>query len=569
MTFRRIVEFCRPLRPLLFALMLVAVWGRAGAQEPVVGGPADMKEEAPVVDAVPVRAARLTYMAGAVQVQRSDNTGEDTPVLNMPLNEGTRLITGDYGQAEVEFEDGSVVRVTPRSTITLDSLGLEGGTARTEMTLLGGLAYFELRKASGYIYKLHAGGVTLTPVENATVRVRLDNAPAEFAVLSGAVRLERAEGFRAEVRAGESLHADAKDEDRYFLNSQVTQESWDSWNESRDQLAADEADKRTAARDGYAGGQGYGWSDLDANGTWYEIQGQGLVWQPNVADESFDPYGYGNWVWSSAGYVWASGYGWGWTPFRCGHWMYFPGFGWAWQANNFCGRWGLGGGGGGIQIRGRTPPQYKPVPMPIRGPGKVHPIVPVHGVNGPRPPVLPGGVRRIGGVPITPLPRVGAGFGRGGSAVGQALNRDFPVDAKTHRPVLGVGVTDGNSPGAVLANRPVVNTEWKSVTPKVPASAEGERKPVSARTDHGSNDRRGLPVVIQPGPAPVRSSPVQTAPVETVRPVRTPPPAPAPVQSRPPAPAPAPPPVQWHPAPAPQPAPVQAPTVRTDSGKPK
>ena len=559
MSFCRINKLCRPLRPLFFVLIVVGLMTRLGAQEPVVGGPAEIKNDLPVADQAPVRTARLTFIAGSVQIQRADNTGEDTPVLNMPLNEGTRLVCGDYGQAEVEFEDGSVVRVTPRSSLTLDGLGLEGSTARTEMTLLSGLAYFELRKANSYIYTLHAAGVTLTPIENATVRVHVEDGPAVFSVLSGAVRLERAEGFRAEVRAGESLHGDAKDESRYFLNSQIVEESWDRWNESRDLFASEETGKRTAARDNYAGGQGYGWSDLDANGTWYNVPGQGQVWQPTVADENFDPYGYGNWVWSNVGYVWASGYSWGWTPFRCGDWVFFPGFGWGWMANNFCGRWGFGGGGD--VLIGRGPTHYKPVPVPIKGPGKVHPIVPVHGVDGPRPPVLPGGVRRIGGVPVSPLPPVGAGFGRGGSVVGQALNRDFPVDMKTHRPLLGAVVTEGNSPGAVLVNRGGGNTEWRSVQPK-------DKAPVAVQGEHGTWERRS-PGVVTP-PAPLRASPVQTVPVQTLAPVRTPSsaPAPAPVQSRPPAPMPAPPPVQWHSAPAPAPQPVQSP-AKTDTGKSK
>ena len=72
---------------------------------------------------------------------------------------------------------------------------------------------------------------------------------------------------------------------------------------------------------------------------------------PLREDADFDPYGYGSWVaYPGAGYVWASGYTWGWTPFRCGSWSYWNGFGWGWSPGAGCGRagWGFGRGFGGV-----------------------------------------------------------------------------------------------------------------------------------------------------------------------------------------------------------------------------
>ena len=351
------------MRKLGWLLALVVGCAACGAQQ----------DEA----SAPVRAGRLTYFAGAVEVQRADNTGVDEPVLNMPIAEGTRLVCGDYGQAEVEFEDGSLVRITPQSSVSVDTLGLQGGVAQTGMTVLGGLAYFELRKSPGYTYAVSAGGVAMSPVENAEVRVALNDGPAEFAVLSGTVRVDG--GFTTEVHAGESVRADAKDASRYFLSAQIALESWDSWNGERDRAAEDETEKRTAARDEFAGVQGYGWSDLDANGTWYDAPGEGQVWQPYAADEGFDPYGYGGWVWQGVGYVWASGYQWGWTPFRCGRWEYYPGFGWGWVPDGRCSRWGSAGGV--VLVGGRRPEHYKPTLAPPKGPVKTHPIIYVRGAE--------------------------------------------------------------------------------------------------------------------------------------------------------------------------------------------
>ena len=172
----------------------------------------------------------------------------------------------------------------------------------------------------------------------------------------------------------------------------------------------------------------------------------------------FDPYGFGSWVYTTGpGYVWSSGYSWGWTPFRCGSWSYWQGFGWGWVPGRGCGYagWGFGGGGwggggggwgtgGGRRVNrinlSTVPPGYKrPLPPVAGGPVRVHPIVPVR--TGPGP--ADRGVHafeagRIAGTTVMPLRTLGAGYtARGGSAVGASLRRDFPVDRVTRQPVMG------------------------------------------------------------------------------------------------------------------------------------
>ena len=392
------------------------------------------------------RFARLSYLQGNIAVSRADGTGSEAAQLNMPLTEGSRVTTAEDGQAEVEFEDGSLVRLTPNTSMSLDHMSVDtGGNYQTLLSLVHGLVYAELRAASKYAYQLNVDGALVSPVENATIRVNLDEPPAVIAVLTGRAHVERSssqdtEGYRTDVRGGETLTADPFDTSRYFLSQQIAQDSWDNWNEERDQAALDEAAAQTAARDSLQGAQGYGWSDLDANGSWYDVPGQGQVWQPTVAmDANFDPYGYGSWVWAPGGYVWASGYNWGWTPFRCGNWSYWNGFGWGWAPGVNCGFGGGGFPGGVFVINIIRPPHGYPFPVcPGRSPTGVHPIVVVHSGHGPAMPVGPvRGPRTIAGHLVEPLPPVGNGYtSRGGSALGASLRRDFPMD-RNHQPVIG------------------------------------------------------------------------------------------------------------------------------------
>lgn len=454
--------------------------------------------------------ARLTSTEGFVRVDRGDGTAGDPGLLNMPLTERETIATGEDGQAEVEFEDGSLARLTPNTTLKLARLG---GGSGAQLALGKGLAYFELRYAPGISYTVLAGADRLRPVENTTVRINLDEPPPAIAVLDGTAQVERTGSYATDVRAGETFRADTTGAGRYFLTAEIAPDTWDAWNEARDQQAADAAARQTEARTNYAGAKGYGWSDLDANGTWYDMGAQGQVWQPQGGDDAgFDPYGNGSWVWYPAGgYVWASAYSWGWTPFRCGNWSYWNSFGWGWapagNCVNFGGGFGYGYGGGYDGSNGRgllnislAPRGYllnRP-PNPTR-PG-LHPIVsvgsgPMKGgpMQGglmkitPYAPSTPGGTRMIGGVRAIPLRGTALGYTpRGGSATGAALVRDYPVDRASHVPVMGVRPGQGAASGFTPSNADSVQTIYgiggvrggTVVAPRVPTASGQSVVPV-------------------------------------------------------------------------------------------
>jgi FecR protein len=502
---------------------------------------AGMATSAWAYDAPLRRSARLSYLQGSVSVEHADNAEGEAAQLNMPLVQGLRLTTGNDGQAEIEFEDGSLVRMTPNSTLGLNNLSVDGsGDFQTQLALTRGMVYVELRAAPKYSYRIYAGGDVVTPLENATVRINLDETPAKVAVVTGSAQVERSPsvdgtgGYRVDVRAGESFAADVSDYSRYYLTHEIVPDSWDSWNEERDQAAADQAANRTEVRDNFAGDQGYGWSDMDANGSWYDVPGQGQVWQPEVAtDPDFDPYGYGSWVWSpGAGYVWASGYEWGWTPFRCGNWSYWGGFGWGWMPGANCGFGGWGFGNTVYVINVIRPPLgYRPPrPLPVRGPGGVHPIVPVRPVHIPTVPLdETHGPRTIAGHTVEPLRPIGNAYtSRGGSVVGASLTRDFPVDRVNHQPVMGntLGATQSTTPargewrsGAYRSNSGTALAPGQPARPMAPAGP-----PTHPAREQG--EYHPAPRTFESAPRSMASPPRAVAPSLPPRPTYAPPPHP-------------------------------------------
>src|ERR1700752_4154100 len=64
----------------------------------------------------PARAVRLSYVDGKVTLSQDNQVVTDQAVANTPLLEGMTLSTADDGRAEVQFEDGSVARLSPDSS---------------------------------------------------------------------------------------------------------------------------------------------------------------------------------------------------------------------------------------------------------------------------------------------------------------------------------------------------------------------------------------------------------------------------------------------------------------------
>ena len=416
------------------------------------------------------RAVRLSSVDGKVQLSLNNQVMADQAVVNVPLFEGTQVVTADDGKAEIQFEDGSVARVSPNSSLTLKVLRGQGTSSQTELVLDGGLGYFELQSTeqSGTI-KVRFGESVVTASGFTVMRIDVDNPPGTLAVFSGNAHLERGSAVVIDMHGGESVTLNASDVTGYNLAESIEPDSWDSWNQDRDQSLTAEAAAQTGAATSYVNNNSPAWNDLDANGTWYDVPGQGNVWSPYEASSSgWDPYGNGNWIFNPGyGYIWASGYPWGFMPYQCGAWNYYNNFGWGWAPGmGGCQPWwGYGGGGGGyfgpnigMGFRGYHPPARPREPHGPRGPG---------GANGGRPFPVVGVVRnpsRGGGSglpprdrntpiviaghtaqPIHPLPQpVRPGFGRPGQGFG---NRTAPIDSGANRGTNPGAISGGARPG--------------------------------------------------------------------------------------------------------------------------
>ncbi len=284
-----------------------------------------------------VRIVRLSDVQGTVEVDRGTGQGYERAALNMPMVEGMKLAAKADGRAEVEFEDGSTVRITPNSRIDFSTLSLEdsGGRVST-LSLTQGLAYVDYTaKGKGDAFTLMFKDEKVRPGQAVHFRVDLQDANAVLAVFSGELKVDGPSGV-AEVGKNKTATFDFAAGNKFAIAKNIEELPFDAWDKQQAKYQQTYASKGSYRDYPY----GYGVSDLNYYGNYTNIPGYGMMWQPYFAGVGWSPFADGSWMfYPGMGYTWVSAYPWGWMPYRYGAWNFVPGYGWMWQPGGFGGGW--------------------------------------------------------------------------------------------------------------------------------------------------------------------------------------------------------------------------------------
>src|SRR5258708_32512255 len=303
--------------------------------------------------------AALRAVQGSVQMDGGPGDGYEKPFPNMPVVEGSRLKTGVDGRAEVEFEDGSALRIVPNSEVEFTRLSLgDDGQKLSTMQLAAGMAYINYRGKPGDDFTLNFGRESVTLAESSHFRAGLGSDNATLAVIKGRLNVSGPSG-PVEV---EQKHTATFDVDHSDVAKNYEETAYNDWDKQQsDYHDRDASSGKSSNSSPYA----YGVSDLNYYGRYNSVPGYGMVWQPYFADASWSPFQDGSWVfYPGAGYMWVASYPWGWMPYRYGNWAFVPGFGWAWQPGYWNSWYAV--------PRVVNPPRRVSVPVPpVRGRGTV------------------------------------------------------------------------------------------------------------------------------------------------------------------------------------------------------
>jgi hypothetical protein len=404
------------------------------------------------------RIVRISYIEGDVRLDSGQ--GYESATMNVPLTERNWLQTSSDGWAEVQLEDGSLIRLAPDSVIVFTQLArASSGATLTTVDLDQGEAEFKLTKHNDGEFNVTVKKNTIALTRSGSFRVTSTNAnPLEVAVMKGEVGVSDTDnGGEVAVKQNETFVLDPNDVARYALDKGVDGDDLDQWSIQRDEALS------TYASSGGRYIQSpyqYGASDLNYYGQYYDVPEYGNVWQPNNVGLGWDPFSNGYWSYSPGfGYTWVSSYPWGWMPYRYGRWVFVNGRGWCWAPGGWS-RW---------YSRPRlvnAPQSFRPPVPPAdrrivdRDPGRNH-----H-----EPPPVTGG-------PITRNP---------GSVGGRNVDRD----------------SDNRAPGRSGGDRGNRRVYTNDDVARVPRTDNPPPQPKpEVNNDHGRNDGDRNPKVVEQQPA--------------------------------------------------------------------
>ena len=305
------------------------------------------------------RIVRLSQVDGDVQIDRNTGQGYEKAFLNLPITQGTKLRTGADGRAEIEFEDGSALRITPSTQVEFPELALRDSGARSSVVaLIEGTAYLNF-KGGKEEFAVCFGQDKLSLTNPAHLRVELKDTTAMVAVFKGDVEVESASG-KVAIEKKHSATFDLTGEGRSTLANNLEPDPYDDWDKQQDKYHR-QYSSSPASYSPY----GYGTSDLNYYGSFYDLPGYGMMWQPYLVGAGWDPFMNGAWMWyPGLGYTWVSAYPWGWMPYRYGSWVFLSSYGgWFWQPGSTWAGWNTG-------LRTVNAPSTFVAPRPPSRPGQ-------------------------------------------------------------------------------------------------------------------------------------------------------------------------------------------------------
>ena len=210
-------------------------------------------------------AVRLSYVAGTVGVKRPASSEWAKAQVNTPIQEGLSFSTSKSSFAEVEFENGSTVRLGEYSKVAFEQLAIdENGNKLNHLTFEQGYATFHFLPEHHDAYSVKVADATLTPSGKSEFRTDLQRGKSRVEVFQGSVEVATA---AKTVKLGKDKVLDfdpISTEASLDVKQGIDKDSWDKWTSARDTQAQLSLNDQAVS----AGGSVYGWSDLNAYGEW-------------------------------------------------------------------------------------------------------------------------------------------------------------------------------------------------------------------------------------------------------------------------------------------------------------
>jgi ferric-dicitrate binding protein FerR (iron transport regulator) len=210
---------------------------------------------------------RVSLLEGEVQIF-TEETGEWVPAsINMPIQEGDRVWAADGGRVELNFKDGTYLRLDQKSAVEI--LNLEKNSYQLHLST--GRIFANYKGKDDSLLQIDTPEASIRAYEKGKFRVDVfDTGRTEITNFRGTIHAESGEG-RTEIERGRTLSITERGDAEFGPLPPV--DEWEKWNRQRDTKLADwrppakhlPEDLRSYSR------------DFDDNGRWVYSEEYGHV----------------------------------------------------------------------------------------------------------------------------------------------------------------------------------------------------------------------------------------------------------------------------------------------------
>jgi len=267
-----------------------------------------------------LRISRISLIEGNASTQQSTDVDWSAASINMPLEPGDRIYTGPDGKVEIEFDDGSFIRLAANTDLQVLSLKED----LIQLRILVGLS--TLTVSSDVDYEMNTPAAAFNAQHKGVYRFDVaESGDTDAVVRKGEIEAAN-NSFSRRLDSGEQIHIRRGFDENPHIARYERRDAWDEWNDRRNADRIGFASRRYLPSTVYVGV-----SDLDRYGRWIEVDSYGVAWAPYSVDSSWSPYSIGRWCYRPVfGWTWISYEPWGWLPYHYGRWHHSAGHGWCW-----------------------------------------------------------------------------------------------------------------------------------------------------------------------------------------------------------------------------------------------
>ena len=180
-----------------------------------------------------IRSVRVSFVQGSVLVDHGLGKGFEPVLMNMPVTALTRFRTGDDGLAEIEFENGSTLRLTGETEVLFPRLSLlRDGRKLSLIRVRKGTVYVNVRPDKQNVFNLNGQTLHLEFGKKVHLRMTVDEEEVFVAVFRGnlfdadtGLQIGKNQSFKVDVKQN-AIVAAAKGIDEY---------STDAWDRQMDE----------------------------------------------------------------------------------------------------------------------------------------------------------------------------------------------------------------------------------------------------------------------------------------------------------------------------------------------